>query len=1126
MWYSYFWETLPYNFATMTRTVLLVIAHTVVAFAASAQAQTSSSSSSSGSSSSIRSSSATSTVASSTLTAPLSASSVSSISNYPFSTVNVATSVAAQNVTTATRATITGPPLTVFSTAATTIAFTAATTRTTSAAVATSTVLATATASASALPSASNAATTASASTTRSSSISTSAALTVAPSPSPTAVPSNCTIPGQFYQCGTCTFVTLADCRGTCPSSSTTSSSWYVRDCSGACVPQSVAAVIDQCGICGGTGSSCLDCNGVANGTSVRDGCGVCGGAGECNFSFKAMAPLVVPNTGAAMVDVFGTGFDILTAAVYTSAESTLQVLVNGALVPFSRIVSSTTSGIRFIMPAVSIPASATSTAAVVSLYLPLSRTTINDTLTVYASQVANSTTSTRLYRNRDSDLYMQISRLLAWPLPVTVAPIRPPVCQFGTISGILTSSVSLFGNSTLVCRVPSFPTSQPVTWGMILEQPVQDGYSNKTSLLYRQDLFVPYASSVSAVGQIDVYAPAPSVSYARFDNTGDSILVAFAVPIAARVQGSALATGTSVSVGLSSFATVNLWIPQPCSVVFVTNSATSGAANLTRAGVASDCSLILTDASTLKISVSSAATLSTVGDAYSLPITLPRIGSTLAVLPNTLYAASEAYADPFQGSIVIGPPLSPLRPTLVVRAPPSIGNCDNLVFDLSQVSNAGGRPFAAISVAFTSTVTTLRDPILTANLQTLAQTLLTGQYLLTVPASWLTARTYTFTFTLSNFLGGSATKTVQVIKTSTSDTPLLSLSGPSGPSSAGRAIDLSAQVVLPASCNASLQTGSSRTNSSWFYAWRYVSGGPLGFNGTASLSSILSSARLVLSIPPFSLSPGISNYTFAFSASNPSPGGGLGPVMTSGTIVIATAADVLWVSAGPNFAASADRSLVLSASFGSDSYAVPLSASVPLSFQWACLQAVSLDPCVDRRTNRTLVLASTAAVNVTGQLSPGVYAFTATVINTATDPMQCPIQRPSRFRRLWSHACSCTQARCRHPPTSQSSTSRHPTTLRPSRRLSRHSPTSSSTLAPSPSVAAPASHTRPSILPARPTSSRRTSRPRSSLRQACWSLARATASNQRLWTTVPGRSDLRNWRLLCAKDRAPASVR
>ena len=35
---------------------------------------------------------------------------------------------------------------------------------------------------------------------------------------------------------------------------------------------------IDECGVCDGDNSSCLDCNGIPNGLSVIDDCGVCGG--------------------------------------------------------------------------------------------------------------------------------------------------------------------------------------------------------------------------------------------------------------------------------------------------------------------------------------------------------------------------------------------------------------------------------------------------------------------------------------------------------------------------------------------------------------------------------------------------------------------------------------------------------------------------------------------------------------------------------------------------------------------------------------------------------------------------------------------------------------------------------
>jgi hypothetical protein len=41
-------------------------------------------------------------------------------------------------------------------------------------------------------------------------------------------------------------------------------------------------AVLDACNVCGGDGTSCIDCAGVLRGTSVTDKCGVCGGKNAC----------------------------------------------------------------------------------------------------------------------------------------------------------------------------------------------------------------------------------------------------------------------------------------------------------------------------------------------------------------------------------------------------------------------------------------------------------------------------------------------------------------------------------------------------------------------------------------------------------------------------------------------------------------------------------------------------------------------------------------------------------------------------------------------------------------------------------------------------------------------------
>jgi hypothetical protein len=46
-------------------------------------------------------------------------------------------------------------------------------------------------------------------------------------------------------------------------------------------VPNAQGRVIDQCGVCGGDNSTCLDCAGIPNGSATEDRCGVCNGDGN-----------------------------------------------------------------------------------------------------------------------------------------------------------------------------------------------------------------------------------------------------------------------------------------------------------------------------------------------------------------------------------------------------------------------------------------------------------------------------------------------------------------------------------------------------------------------------------------------------------------------------------------------------------------------------------------------------------------------------------------------------------------------------------------------------------------------------------------------------------------------------
>ena len=61
------------------------------------------------------------------------------------------------------------------------------------------------------------------------------------------------------------------DC-GVCGGNNTT-----CLDCAGVV---NGTALVDQCGVCEGNGTSCLDCSGTVNGSAVFDQCGICGGDG------------------------------------------------------------------------------------------------------------------------------------------------------------------------------------------------------------------------------------------------------------------------------------------------------------------------------------------------------------------------------------------------------------------------------------------------------------------------------------------------------------------------------------------------------------------------------------------------------------------------------------------------------------------------------------------------------------------------------------------------------------------------------------------------------------------------------------------------------------------------------
>lgn len=88
-------------------------------------------------------------------------------------------------------------------------------------------------------------------------------------------------------ECGVCggDGSTCIDCAGIA-GGSTTVDTCGVCGGTNACIDcagdPNGAKTFDGCGVCGGDGTSCLDCNGVPGGTADIDSCGVCGGDNAC----------------------------------------------------------------------------------------------------------------------------------------------------------------------------------------------------------------------------------------------------------------------------------------------------------------------------------------------------------------------------------------------------------------------------------------------------------------------------------------------------------------------------------------------------------------------------------------------------------------------------------------------------------------------------------------------------------------------------------------------------------------------------------------------------------------------------------------------------------------------------
>jgi REJ domain len=153
-------------------------------------------------------------------------------------------------------------------------------------------------------------------------------------------------------------------------------------------------------------------------------------------------------------------------------------------------------------------------------------------------------------------------------------------------------------------------------------------------------------------------------------------------------------------------------------------------------------------------------------------------------------------------------PPVNPLAPTVIVTTPNVLGACSDLSVDATESYGSGGRLYTSLSwnvsatssdpsVAFVDTSAIQRHLNFRSAMHQVRRPIL-------VPRSTLSEGVYKITLHLTNFLGLSSFKTVQITVTGERDLPLLTILGASYRSQlASSSLTVLATAVL-SSCSSS----------------------------------------------------------------------------------------------------------------------------------------------------------------------------------------------------------------------------------------------------------------------------------------------------------------------------------
>ena len=246
------------------------------------------------------------------------------------------------------------------------------------------------------------------------------------------------------------------------------------------------------------------------------------------------------------------------------------------------------------------------------------------------------------------------------------------------------------------------------------------------------------------------IATPAPVMTSCKFTDSGQSALISFDSP---------------TDFGSIGYVT---WL---CSSLFVFRSA-----SLT--------TCTWSDLYTVKASFGVATVFARNVTYLNVGDTVTLIGGHVKALCTGTHAVCKL--NPFASSSIVTTlkPQNPSAPSVILIAPRSLGSTFNLTLDPTASYGNGGRLYAA--VVWTVSAISYGDPDIILDTTVVEDYLnaVSSVYQVSTPinivGSSLSTASYTFTLTLTNFLGLSASQTVLVTATGSPDVVQVSIIGPS----------------------------------------------------------------------------------------------------------------------------------------------------------------------------------------------------------------------------------------------------------------------------------------------------------------------------------------------------------